>query len=187
MKPPLAIVLTILVSGSLAAEPDIAAEATHAREAVAAFGKALRGELMAAMQSGGPVAAIAACNEKAPGIAASVSAQNELQISRVSLKNRNPGNLPNDWQTEVLLSFEARIQAGESATALHWQEVADVDGGREFRFMQAIPTASQCLQCHGESLAPPVAEKLAELYPEDQATGFSEGDLRGAFVVTKRL
>ncbi len=42
-----------------------------------------------------------------------------------------------------------------------------------------------CLQCHGmeEDLAPDVIEQLTKLYPDDTATGFSQGDLRGAFVV----
>ena len=53
--------------------------------------------------------------------------------------------------------------------------------------MKAIPTAPLCLQCHGEAIAPPVAEKITKLYPEDKATGFREGDIRGAFVVTKLL
>ncbi|MGM0774574.1 MAG: c-type heme family protein, partial [Pseudomonadota bacterium] len=42
------------------------------------------------------------------------------------------------------------------------------------------------LGCHGKSIDPEVKAKLDELYPEDQATGFSEGDLRGAFVVTRQ-
>jgi hypothetical protein len=41
-----------------------------------------------------------------------------------------------------------------------------------------------CLGCHGKNIAPEVQAKLDELYPEDQATGFSEGDLRGAFVIS---
>jgi hypothetical protein len=40
-----------------------------------------------------------------------------------------------------------------------------------------------CLACHGESLEPAVAAKLAAAYPKDQATGFRAGDLRGAFWV----
>jgi hypothetical protein len=32
-----------------------------------------------------------------------------------------------------------------------------------------------------------VNERLAELYPEDTATGYAVGDLRGAFVVTRDL
>jgi hypothetical protein len=39
--------------------------------------------------------------------------------------------------------------------------------------------------CHGpkEQLIPEVKEQLAKLYPEDSATGFSEGELRGWFWV----
>ena len=53
--------------------------------------------------------------------------------------------------------------------------------------MKAIPTGGLCLQCHGTAIAPKLAEKLSELYPEDKATGYSEGEIRGAFVVTRQL
>jgi len=36
-------------------------------------------------------------------------------------------------------------------------------------------------------LSPDVTATLAALYPQDQATGYQEGDLRGAFVVVKNL
>ena len=39
------------------------------------------------------------------------------------------------------------------------------------------------MNCHGTDIKPKVKEKLDELYPEDEATGFFLGDLRGAFVV----
>jgi hypothetical protein len=110
-----------------------------------------------------------------------------MELSRVSLRNRNPGNAPNEWQAAVLKEFEARLAAGEKADTLTWQQVAESEGRREFRFMQAIPTGPLCLACHGADIAPPVAQKIAELYPGDKATGFREGDLRGAFVVTRPL
>ena len=40
-----------------------------------------------------------------------------------------------------------------------------------------------CLNCHGVELAPDVAGRIAELYPEDRATGFEAGELRGVFWV----
>jgi hypothetical protein len=120
-------------------------------------------------------------------IAARVSTEKGVRLSRVSLRNRNPDNAPNDWQAAVLQEFETRRAAGEEAGALIWQDVAESDGQREYRFMKAIPTAPLCLGCHGESIATPVAEKIAELYPDDRATGFREGDLRGAFVVRKTM
>lgn len=179
----------LLLTTSLPALADFdeQAETDQAMAATAAFGKALKSELMAAMQSGGPVSAIAACNEQAPAIAQSVSQEKGLNISRVSLKNRNPENAPNEWQSRVLQSFEKRKNSGENPASLSWQEIVPSGDGMEFRFMKAIPTGGLCLQCHGQSITPPVAEKLAELYPQDKATGYQQGDLRGSFVVTKQI
>jgi len=108
-------------------------------------------------------------------------------LSRVSLKNRNPENAPNEWQTSVLEDFEDRKAAGSDVGSIAWSETVTVDGEQEFRFMKAIPTAAVCLTCHGTNLAPEVSQALAELYPQDLATGFSEGDIRGAFVATRNL
>lgn len=110
-----------------------------------------------------------------------------MQLSRVSLRNRNPANAPNEWQAAVLQDFETRQATGEPVDALAWQEVTEIGGQQEFRLMKAIPTIALCLACHGEAIAPPLADKIAELYPADRATGFREGDIRGAFVVTKKL
>lgn len=182
MKRPMILLAGLLTTMPLAAEAD---DATRAQEATAAFGGALKSELMNAMKDGGPVAAIEVCNTQAPVIAQAVSLDKDLAISRVSLKNRNPSNAPNEWQREVLALFEQRKAAGEDPSGLTWQATVETESGAEFRFMKAIPTGGLCLQCHGQELAPEVAQKLQELYPEDQATGYSPGDLRGAFVVTK--
>jgi hypothetical protein len=163
---------------------DQAALTEEAKSAVQALGGTLKGELEAAMKAGGPVEAMSICNTRAPEIAKAVSAEKGLQVSRVSLKNRNPVmGKPNEWQTAVLNDFEAKKAAGaDPATLAH----AEVVGG-EFRFMKAIPTAEVCLKCHGTDLSPAVTAKLTELYPEDKATGYNAGDLRGAFVVVKNL
>lgn len=49
--------------------------------------------------------------------------------------------------------------------------------------MLPIKLKKACLTCHGpaDTIAADVKSKLAELYPTDDATGFSEGDLRGWF------
>lgn len=170
--------------------PVTAAESTEqaaAQATIAAFAGALKAELTTAMQAGGPLNAIEVCNARAPAIAAAVSLEQGMSVSRVSLRNRNPENAPNEWQSAVLREFETRRAAGENPEALSWQEWADADGGQEFRFMKAIPTAPLCLACHGEALAAPVADRIGELYPADKATGFREGDIRGAFVVTKAV
>jgi hypothetical protein len=161
-------------------------QAERAQTAVRTFGESLKAELVRAMQSGGPLKAIEVCNIEAPTIAEAVSLDHGVRVSRVSLKNRNPNNAPNDWQETVLKQFEARKLDGEAVSGMSWQETVETDGGQEFRFMKPIATGVVCLHCHGENLAPPVQEKIAELYPQDQATGFRQGDIRGAFVVVDR-
>lgn len=178
---------SLLLSLTAVADQNNEPNVDLAREATAAFATALKAELMQAMQSGGPLTAIEVCQLKAPAISSAVSLEKAVSVSRVSLKNRNPGNQPTAWQASVLEAFETRIQLGEDPATLSWNETVPSGDGKEFRFMKAIPTAGICLQCHGQDIAPPVAEKLAELYPEDKATGYSEGDLRGAFVVTRQL
>ncbi|SEB07329.1 MAG: DUF3365 domain-containing protein [Candidatus Thiothrix putei] len=163
---------------------DKAALAEEAKAAVQALGGTLKGELEAAMKAGGPVDAMGICHTKAPEIAKAVSAEKGMEVSRVSLKNRNPVmGQANEWQTAVLNDFETKKAAGEDPATLAYAEVVD----NEFRFMKAIPTAAVCLKCHGTELSPAVSAKLTELYPNDKATGYQEGDLRGAFVVVKNL
>jgi len=130
------------------------------------------------------VAALSICRIKAPELAKAISADQGMAVKRVSLKNRNPVmGVANEWQTKVLNDFETRKAADEDPATLAYAEVVD----HEFRFMKAIPTAAVCLGCHGAHLSPAVTAKLTELYPQDQAVGYKEGDLRGAFVVVKNL
>jgi hypothetical protein len=162
-------------------------EQMAAKAAIKEFAGALQTELKTAMQAGGPVAAIGVCNTRALPIAKKTSAEHDMALSRVSLKYRNPANVPNDWQKAVLEGFESQKAAGKGTNALVWSETASVGGEKEFRFMKAIPTGGVCLACHGESISPEVQQQLSALYPEDRATGFREGDIRGAFVVTRKL
>jgi hypothetical protein len=63
----------------------------------------------------------------------------------------------------------------------------EVNGQPAFRYMQAIETKKICLVCHGENITAPIAEKLAEFYPDDTAIGFKLGDIRGAFRIVQPL
>lgn len=168
---------------------DKAALVEEAKLAVKALGGTLKGELQLAMKNGGPLNALDVCQTKAPEIAKAVSADKGMAVSRVSLKNRNPVmGKANEWQNTVLNDFETRKTGGESPDTLAYANIVKAaDGKQEFRFMKAIPTGKLCLTCHGAELKPEVSAKLKTLYPEDHATGYKEGDLRGAFVVVKQL
>jgi hypothetical protein len=142
----------------------------------------LQGELQAAMKQGGPMAAVSVCHERAPEIAAQLSEETGFTLRRTSLKPR--ATAPADWERAVLEEFEDRRAAGESPQTIEWHEVTRVDGEQRLRYMKAIGTGGVCLTCHGSDIDPALKAKIDKLYPEDQATGFAEGDIRGAFSIT---
>ena len=118
----------------------------------------------------GPGAAIGACQVAAPEIAAAVADEQGLRIGRTSHKLRNPANVAPDW---------AAAFVAERRETPVWLSHAD---GR-LAGLLPIPTKPLCVMCHGQAdvLAEPIRNALAERYPEDNATGFAAGDLRGWF------
>lgn len=152
-----------------ASEPD-AATIARAADAVVRLKSALVGELTAAIAQGGPENAIGVCRDRAPAIAQVVS-QPGLRVGRTSHKLRNPANAAPDWAAPLVAAYVAGERAGEPTALL-------LENGR-MGYVEPLATAPMCLACHGESIAPAVAAKLAALYPEDRATGFRAGELRG--------
>ncbi len=159
----------------------------NAQTAIKALGGALQAEIKGAMKQAGPVAAIAACNEQAMPITAKTSIEQGMDISRTALRIRNPDNQADSWELEVLQQFQERQAEGEPLMGMVYSAIVEQEGQQVYRMMRAIPTQAVCLNCHGNDLDPEVAQKLTTLYPQDKATGFAVGDLRGAFSVRKVL
>ena len=185
-------ILTVIALGLTLSAPGIYAadyteEIKASRETVKEFMQTLKQELQASMQEGGPVNAVSVCNLTAPAIANTYSVRNGWEVGRTSLKLRNPDNAPDAWERSVLDAFEERKLAGEDPAQMEYYEVIRRDGGKELRYMKAIPTSRVCLACHGEALDSIVKTRLKKLYPHDQALGYQEGDIRGAFTVTQPL
>lgn len=141
------------------------------------------------IEKGGPEGAIGACREKAPAMAKAASEQTGWSIRRVSLNNRNPKAVPDAWERAVLEDFDRRAAAGESPATLEKGEMVTEEGRQSYRYMKALPTLDLCLKCHGPqaALSPAVKAKLVELYPQDKATGYSVGQIRGAMTIRKPL
>ncbi len=171
-----------------AAANDHAADLTACRTAVGRLGQTLRGALQESIAANGAIGALEVCNVEALPLTKTISTEEGVIIGRTSLQVRNPANAPDDWERARLTEFATRKAAGEGADALEtWEVVDDAAGHRTFRYLKAIVTAPMCLQCHGPELATDVAAAVKKLYPDDAATGFAVGDLRGAFTVSKPL
>lgn len=159
-------------------EPVQAERPARAAEAVAA----LRTQLLAALTSGlerGPEAAIDACRVEAPRIAARVGSE-DVRVGRTSHRVRNAANAPEAWMLPLLESFAtAPPEPGA------WRSV-DL-GERGIGYVEPIYLQPMCATCHGESVAPDLLARIRALYPNDAATGFRVGELRGLFwAVTAR-
>ncbi len=147
------------------------------------LGTELKSELTSALTSTGPTGAIEVCRSRAPEIAAKLSRESGAIVSRTALRVRNPANAPDDLQHAILEQFADDLAAGRTEMPLEAAVEINRGGKIEHRYMRAIPMDAMCLACHGQQLAPEVASAIAKAYPEDQATGFEQGQLRGAFSV----
>lgn len=159
--------------------------AERAKAAAADFSGRLRGALQSRLQADGPVAAVDFCHTQAPLIAEEVSKVHGVRLGRVAVpgRNRNPANEPEGWQRDTLAAFQAAVDRGEAAGAQLSVLRDDLPDGVALRMMRGIAVEPPCLACHGRQVAPAVSQVIARHYPDDRATGFDIGDLRGGLWV----
>ncbi|MEM9619299.1 MAG: DUF3365 domain-containing protein [Pseudomonadota bacterium] len=163
------------------------ADIEAARAATGMLGARLKARLVETMSAGGPVAAIDVCNLEAPEIASAVSAETGLRVGRTALKLRNPANAPDAFERAVLARFAEEIAAGADPATLDHAEIIETAGGPVLRYMKPIMTGAPCTVCHGTDISTEVKAAIDARYPEDAATGFALGEMRGAFTVSKQL
>ena len=166
-----------------------AAMAADARKAAGTLIQKLGGELKTAIADKGPEGAISVCKERAPQIAAEVSKQFNFDTKRVSPKNRNPAGVPDTWEAEAQAGLEKRLAAGEKPETLDTWQVVSTPSGKQFRYAKALPVQPLCLTCHGDPAAIPdgVKARLAADYPQDKATGYGPGMVRGIVSIKRAL
>jgi len=147
-----------------------------------AFAK-LSSALGEAIAKGGPTSALSVCRDKAPQIAKEVAAAHGVTLRRATHKPRNPKNAADEVEKTVLQAFGAALAKKEAPKA---QVITNADGSRAF-LAPIVLGNPLCLQCHGtpnQDIAPETLAAIQKLYPDDNATGFKLGDLRGLWRVT---
>lgn len=185
----LALAALLASAGAVAADFDQGKAVEDSRRTAQEFMQKLGGTLKQQLESGGPEAAIATCKQVAPTLAAEYSSDGRI-VKRVSLKARNQAlGTPDAWERQMLESFEHELREGKPISGMERSALIEDAGGRWFRYMKAIPTMPMCLQCHGstERIPDGVKALLAKDYPDDQATGYSAGAVRGAVSIKQKL
>jgi hypothetical protein len=97
------------------------------------------------------------------------------QLRQVSSKYRNPKNKPDKFEEEALLEF------GKDGNLSEYKGVDKINGQKVLRFLIPLYIEEACLKCH--SAKETIPEFIQEDYPEDKATDYKFGDLRGAISV----
>ncbi len=152
--------------------PELEVQERRALEAARAMGGRLLGELEAALDESGPVGAISVCQERAPVIARETGEEHGVRIGRTSFKLRNPNNTPPSWaEPYVQEEVDQKVLLTSSEGALG--------------VLIPIRLKEPCMMCHGPDgfIAEEVHSAIDEHYPNDSATGFEPGELRGWFWV----
>lgn len=179
--------LAILAAGCAQPEPGPASPSEAARvrplgrERAHLLQHRLRGELLAALEAGGPAGAVRVCRERAEALAREVGEGGTpaVDLKRVTRKPRVPGHGPDEWEAQALEWFEGR-QAQEGRLPEDWVQRL-TEGGLRYRYYLPIVMGPACLGCHGtpDQMSDTVKAVLASLYPEDRATAYQGGELRG--------
>lgn len=142
--------------------------------------KVLAGHLIPAVQEHGTEYALEFCNVKAYPLTDSMAVELQASIKRVTDQPRNPANTANEAELKYIEQAKAELnEAGDISPKVHQL------GDRVIGYYPIV-TNQLCMQCHGDpdtQIAESTLTKIRELYPEDQATGYSEGELRGIWVV----
>jgi hypothetical protein len=145
-------------------------------------------EVTAAMAKEGPAGAVDTCHLKAVPLTNGTVAglPRIVAMKRTSLKLRSPANAPDAADKLVLDHIQQLLDDGDPPPPLLVQRVEPTGAAPEWRVYKPIGMMPKCLACHGDPEGQPDAlrAKLAERYPEDQATGYNTGEWRGLIRVT---
>jgi hypothetical protein len=150
----------------------------RARTAAEELKRRLVAAVEAAIAAGGPASAIDVCATTAPTLTAALSGPT-LTIGRTSARLRNPANATRPWVQPLLDGLEKSPPEHRGPRTV---ELPDHTLG----VVLPIVAGPLCLQCHGTAVADDVQAALARRYPQDRATGYRAGDLRGVFWVEVR-
>ena len=138
---------------------------------LAPFKQGLQQALISGLANG-HTEAVDACKLMAPSIAESLSIEGVV-VGRSSDQLRNPLNSSPGWVVPILQRYS------NNKSDIHPVTVS-LESHRS-GYVEPIIVKPLCMTCHGDNIEPGLSAHIARLYPDDQATGYLVGDLRGVF------
>jgi hypothetical protein len=171
-----------------AAEKPDTKDVLAARQAALSFDVRMKREITDRLERGeDPVAVYLAYADNVPGWGKDISDTAKFSFSRTALSVRNPADAADDWERRKMEEFSFQMDAGIDPERLEAAEIVQAGAEKVFRWMRPVQMSEACLACHGEAIGEKIKLLLAQEYPLDEATGYSEGQIGGAYSVRKVL
>ena len=143
-------------------------------------GKTLVGKVKKAIKEDGPFEAIDFCKLKAYPLTDSLSKMHQAEISRVAIKYRNPDNEADEKEKKVINEYIKQLSQNKELKPLVKEEKEII------HYYAPIKVESACLTCHGNpgsDIPDTLYNHIKNLYPDDLAIEFKEGDIRGIWSI----
>ncbi len=133
--------------------------------------------LSKAIDAGGISQAIQYCSINALSITDSIAKTENIKIKRVTHKARNPYNKADEQEMKIMQEYITAISEGKEIVPTIRDE------NNYYTFYNPIIINNQlCINCHGNPGTDITSKDFIIInlaYPEDKATGFKMGDIRG--------
>jgi cytochrome c553 len=136
--------------------------------------------LLGAIKFKGTAGAVDFCNTKAIYLTDSMGIVKNAKVSRLSDQPRNPDNLASEPFLSQVATYKTQL-----ANGVQLQANTIIHEGKSYHCIPIV-TNKMCLQCHGKKgtdIDPATLKTIAEKYLNDQATGYTENQIRGIWVV----
>ncbi len=179
-----------LVAGACEARPERPSEADiqAARKAAVTFDIRMKREMTDRLERGeDPVAVYLAYADNVPGWGLEISNAGKIDFSRTAITVRNPANSPDAWEARQMELFNLLADSGQDPETFEVAEIVQEGNEKVFRWMRPTVMSEACMTCHGEAVSERIKLLLGQEYPLDDALGYSEGQLGGAYSVRKVL
>ncbi len=175
------ILLILLLGGCISQQKDNNQEIlTKGAEISGKLVKSIMTKLNSEIQENGLPGAINYCALQALPITDSISKMEQVKISRVSHKFRNPVNAADNKEIEMIEKYISQQQKGEPLLA----QVVNKNGQMIY-YSPIVLGSPLCLSCHGDynKIDADVRNALSEKYPDDNAVDFNLNEIRGMFKI----
>ena len=148
--------------------------------------KQYKNTLIQGLQHNNLIKALKYCNKEVKQL---ISKDNEkgFAIKRVSLRPRNKNNYPNLYEKEILEKFNKLSLKDNKKLVLEHSEIIKDKNNNKFVYVKAIRIKEVCLNCHGSNINDDLKKEIEKLYPDDKAINYKLNDIRGAFVMYRKI